>query len=135
MISSNQGDMSLMTNKILIKGANLFKTKEELVTVGTVIKIEDRETSKLLKVCFKTGSDKLAKKYLLYHQEILGIDISINDIFLWTGKSIYLLYNGLLVPLRCLDKKTYKIDPQSLIAVFHEQQDILTSVNETMIRR
>lgn len=124
-----------MDNKVLLKATNTEKTKEEIVTVGVITGIKTEDNIQMIRVFFKKRRGEITKKTLRYNPHILGVVLSINDILLWTNKNIYLEYNGLLVPLRSPDRKTYKIAPESLEMIVKEQQDILSLLNEAILKR
>ena len=124
-----------MDNKVLLKATNIEKTKEEIVTVGVITGIKTEDNIQMIRVFFKKRRGEITKKILRYNPHILGVVLSINDILLWTNKNIYLEFNGLLVPLRSPDRKTYKIAPESLEMIVKEQQDILSLLNEAILKR
>ena len=124
-----------MNNKILLKAANAEQTKEEVVTVGIVTNIKTEEDFQMIKVSFKKRRGEITKKILRYNPHILGVILSINDILLWTNKSIYFVFNELLIPLRSQDRKTYKITIDTLKTIKSEQQEILNMFNESILKR
>lgn len=122
---------------IKIKAFNLKETIELDGKIGIIEEIINSENSKKLIVKY-LENQSLRTKTLTYNPKI-EVPLTISNAILWNSNNTYILFAGLLIPIRASKKQCYKIGQSSQKEILEKQRKILETIRleqeKTPLRR